>query len=73
VARPYRRKTAWRPEEERGLYLTTEDHEPLDLDKLAEAVLVHALAADPQSVEASTVLRAVRRNKHDQHLSGSTA
>jgi hypothetical protein len=61
MVRHYRRKTEWLPEEERGLYVTCERHRSVDMDRLVEAVLVHAFTGAAPETDALDVTLALRR------------
>jgi hypothetical protein len=61
MVRRYRRKTDWLPEEERGLYVMCERHHPVDMDRLIEAVLVHAFMRSGPEADALNVPLAIHR------------
>jgi hypothetical protein len=61
TVRRYRRKTDWLPEEERGLYVTCEQHHSVDLGRLVEAVLVHAFTGSVPETDSPDVPLAIHR------------
>ncbi|MDR2379710.1 MAG: hypothetical protein LBE08_00795 [Bifidobacteriaceae bacterium] len=47
--KPYQRKTGYRPQNERRLYLKVDYHDPVDMSALADVILMLALAHDDEN------------------------